>query len=193
MLKLSLFVAFFALGCPLVAAPAQEVLFKPKAVFPAQGGPAAKIAFLGDQSAVLVGGVGSVSLGGGLGLGVGSYSLSSELKLEKNGVVRDVGLSYVGILIENSFFQRRLFYFNLSSMLALGQAHSVARLPGAQRESSMFFLVEPGFNTMLNVTPELRVGLGVGYRMTAGADLNSTVGMPMHGFSTALTLYYGKL
>jgi hypothetical protein len=193
MQKLALFVAFFALGCPAWAAPAQEVLFKPKAVFPAQGGPAAKIAFIGDKSAVLVGGIGSVSLGGGLGLGVGSYSLSSELTVEKAGVVRDVGVSYVGALIENSFFQRRLFYFNLSSMLALGQAHSVARMAGAQQETAMFFLVEPGFNTMLNVTPELRVGLGVGYRMTAGADLNQSIGLPMHGFSAAFTLYYGKL
>lgn len=190
--KLALFIAFFALGCPVWASQDPEVLFKPKAVFPAQGGPAAKIAFLGDKSAVLAGGIGSVSLGS-LGLGVGSYSLASGLTVEKAGVVRDVGVSYAGVLIENNFFQRRLFYFNLSSMLALGQAHSVARLAGATEESAYFFLVEPGFNTMLNVTPELRLGVGVGYRMTAGADLNTSVGLPMHGFSTALTLYYGKL
>lgn len=191
--KFALFVAFFALGCPAWAAPDQEVLFKPKAVFPAQGGPAAKMAFMGDKSAVLVGGIGSVSLGGGLGLGVGSYSLASGLTVEKAGVIRDVGVSYGGVLIENSFFQRRLFYFNLSSMLALGQAHCVARQAGSTPETAWFFLVEPGFNTMLNVTPELRVGLGVGYRMTAGANLNDSIGLPMHGFSTALTLYYGKL
>lgn len=173
--------------------PQQEVLFNPKAVYPAQGGPAMKVAFFGDHVGLLVGGTGSLILGESVGLGLGGYSLSTELKSSFNGAVHDIGISYGGLVVENSFGSRRLFFFNLSTLMGPGQAHSVARMAGAQRQHVLFFLVEPELNWMLNVTRELRVGVGAGYRLTAGADVDKVLGLGLHGFSTKLTLYYGRL
>jgi hypothetical protein len=181
------------LAAPKAAPLTQEVLFEPKGAFPAQGGPAVKVGFFGDRVGLLVGGTGSLILGEGLGLGMGGYSLSSELTTEFDGAVHDVGLSYGGLIIENSFFERKLFYFNVSTMIGPGQAYAVARRAGSRREQVLFFLVEPELSCMLNVTRELRVGLGIGYRVSAGSDVGRIVGMDMNGFSSKFTLYYGRL
>jgi hypothetical protein len=193
-----LLAAFVSLNAGLGAAPksppdTQEVLFEPKSVFPTQGGPGVAVAFLGDKAAMMLGGIGSIELGHGLSIGVAGYSLSSELITDFGGAIHDVGASYYGLLVENSFFQRRLFYFKLSTLVGLGQASAVARQVGSHRNSATFFLAEPSFEWMVNVTREARVGLGIGYRLTAGADVAQTTGVGLQGFSAKATLYYGKL
>lgn len=170
-----------------------EVLFEPKSMFPAQGGPGLELAIFGNTAAILVGGIGSLDLGGGLGIGLAGYSLSTELTTTFNGAVHDVGLSYGGVVVENSFFQRKLFYFKVSTLMGPGQAYAVARQVGAQREHVIFFIAEPEIEWMLNVTREARIGFGLGYRLTAGASTSDVTGLNMQGFSARATLYYGKL
>lgn len=170
-----------------------EVLFEPKSMFPAQGGPGLELAIFGNTAAILVGGIGSLDLGGGLGIGLAGYSLSTELTTTFNGAVHDVGLSYGGVVVENSFFQRKLFYLKVSTLVGTGQAYAVARQVGSERDRALFFLAEPSFEWMLNVTREARIGLGLGYRLIAGANVADVTGIDMQGWSGKATLYYGKL
>jgi hypothetical protein len=194
----SLFLLFGLLGSLLGARlsadePGQEILFQPKQLFPAQGGPAVKYATFPAGRGVLVGGTGGVVLGRGFGLGFAGYSLATELLADVNNLKRDIGMSYGGLHIENSFLSRRLFYLNTAIIMGGGQSWSVTREAGAQREYATFFIAEPELNVMLNVTHEIRMGLGISYRATAGADLAFTLGSPLSGFAGTLTMYYGKL
>lgn len=170
-----------------------QILFEPKTQFPAQGGPAIKVAFLPTGTGLLVGGVGGVVLGDSVGVGLGGYSLSTEVRTERGGIPRDLGMSYGGLILENSFLAHRLFYLNMSIMAGPGQAYAITRDLSAEREVSTFFLVEPAVNFMLNVTRELRLGLGMSYRLTAGSDTNRVLNTDLTGFACTFTLLYGKL
>jgi hypothetical protein len=190
-LFLALFLAFFA--SLTRAEEATQILFQPKEIFPAQGGPAVKYASFPAGRGVLVGGTGGVVLGEHWGLGFAGYSLATELLADVDTFKRDIGMSYGGLRADYSFLSRRLFYVNVAALSGLGQSWSVTRQAGAQREYATFFIVEPELNLMLNVTREIRVGLGLSYRSTAGADLGFTLGSPLSGFAGTFTLLYGKL
>ena len=185
--------SLFAGSAQAAEESAQEILFTPKSAFPAQGGPAVKYATFPAGRGVLVGGTGGVVLGKSFGLGFAGYSLATELLADVGTLKRDIGMSYGGLHIEDSFFPQRLFYLNVAAIIGLGQSWSVTREAGAQREYAAFFICEPELNLMLNVTPEIRVGLGISYRATAGADLAPTLGSPLSGFAGTLTMFYGKL
>jgi hypothetical protein len=177
----------------LAASPTTQILFEPKTQFPAQGGPAFKVAFLNEGSAMLVGGRGEFMLGESLGIGVASYSLSSEMIPTYNNAKHDLGFSYGGVSVDDSFFPRRLFYFNTSCLVALGQASSASLVANAGRDHVDFLVLEPEISWMVNVTQELRVGLGFSWRILAGADVQSVVGVDLGGGAASLTLMYGKL
>lgn len=176
-----------------LAAETTDTLFQPPEFFPAQGGPAVKLAQLPSGTGVLVGGVGGLVLGKSLGVGFGGYSLANETWIMQGGAKRDIGFSYYGLIAENSFAARRLFYFNAGCLIGMGQAYAVTRALGAERAETRFFIVEPQLNWMLNVTRELRVGMGISYRATGGSDLEGVLGMELRGLGTTFTLLYGKL
>ncbi len=175
------------------AEEATQILFQPQKLYPAQGGPAVKYASFPAGRGVLVGGTGGVVLGEHWGLGFAGYSLATELLADVDTLKRDIGMSYGGLRADYSFLSRRLFYLNVATLTGIGQSWSVTRQSGAQREYATFFIVEPEVNLMLNVTQEIRVGLGISYRSTAGADLGFTLGSPLSGFAGTFTLLYGKL
>lgn len=187
----ALFLAFFA--CALRAEEPTQILFQPKKLYPAQGGPAVKLAYFPAGRGLLVGGWGDVVIGESYGIGAGGYSLATELLADVGGKKRDIGLSYGGLRLERNFLPYQLLYFNVATMIGPGQSWSVTRMEGAQREYATFFIIEPELNIMLNVTRELRLGLGLGYRATGGADLGFALGSPLNGFAGTFTLLYGKL
>jgi hypothetical protein len=180
-------------SAPADGTPTTQILFEPKTQFPAQGGPALKAAFLPIGTAFLVGGRGEFLLNGSLGLGVASYSLSTELMPTYNATRHDLGFSYGGFSIDDSFYPRRLFYFNVSCTVALGQASSLPVAANAGRDHVDFLLLEPELNWMVNVTQELRIGLGFSWRILNSANVKSVVGVDMGGGAASLTLMYGKI
>ncbi len=181
------------LGAPLRPDGGPETLFQPAQLFPAQGGPGVKTLFLTQGTATLVGGVGSLLLGQNLGLGFGGYSLASQLVIEVPGHKRDLGLSLGGVIVDYSLVPRKLFYLNVSTLTGIGQAFAVPRLTGADRLQANFYFIDPQFNLMLNVTREFRLGLGIGYLVTTGADLERVIGANLGGPNAQIVLYYGKL
>ena len=173
--------------------PTTQILFEPKTQFPAQGGPALKAAFLPIGTAFMVGGRGEFLLNDSLGLGVASYSLSTELMPTYSATRHDLGFSYGGITIDDSFFPRRLFYFNVSCTVALGQASSLPVSQNAGRDHVDFLMLEPEVNWMVNVTQELRIGLGFSWRILNTANVKDVVGVDMGGGAASFTLMYGKI
>jgi len=183
-------------GTPAAAAdntPTTQILFEPKTQFPAQGGPALKAAFLPIGTAFLVGGRGEFLLNESLGLGVASYSLSTEMMPTYSATRHDLGFSYGGVSVDDSFYPRRLFYFNVSCLVALGQASSLPLAANAGRDHVDFLMLEPEVNWMVNVTQELRIGLGFSWRVLNSQNVKSVVGVDMGGGAASLTLMYGKI
>lgn len=196
------FLAAFSLSAPLSAKdkpaktpePTQtQILFEPGPLYPAHGGPGIKVAFIQNNAAMLMGGRGGMLLSDSWGLGFGGYSLASELLVQSGGVTKDLGIGYFGVVVDHSFYSRRLFYLNVDLLVGIGQAWSVARMPTAHRDYVSFFVLEPELNWMLNVTREFRIGLGVSARMAVGNDIHSVLGTDLPGFAATLTLWYGKL
>lgn len=194
------FVPLVALCIALLSKAAQaadnkEILFHPgeKLSFPAQGGPAFKAAYFPAGAGTLVGGRGEVVLKGDWGLGFGSYALSSELLADQKGIKRDIGMSYGGLVLNYSFFGRKLLYLNVEALLGPGQAYAVSRLDGAKREYTNFWVTEPEISVMVNVTTDLRLGVGAGYRLTNSQGNDNILGSDMGGPSLSFTLMYGKI
>jgi hypothetical protein len=194
MLRRSLFYCLFALSGLAHAASAQgQVLFEPKDMFPAQGGPGVKTLFLPQGTALMMGGVGTLLVGNNTGLGAGGYSLADQFVIETQGQKRDLGLSYGGLILDYSIVPRQLFYLNFSAMGGIGQAYVIPRVTGSERIISNFVFVEPDFNIMLNVTRELRVAFGMGLFITGGADIAGSIGSGVSGANAQVVLFYGKL
>ncbi|MGH7441885.1 MAG: hypothetical protein ACREKE_04340 [bacterium] len=182
-----------ALALPLALCAADSsVLFEPSSQIPAEGGPGGEIAFFPGGTAFLSGGVGSVSIGHGVELGVGGYSLASEYVPSHDGVTYDVGYSYVGLLVDYTFFKRSLLSVNTSFLAGPAQGWSVARAAGADRVYSNFGQIEPSADLMLNVTHQLRLGLGVSWRFCAGSDLDGVLGTDLNGGAVSFLMLYGQ-
>jgi hypothetical protein len=189
-------IAFLAfLSCaPLTAEDkGSDILFEPSTQIPAQGGPGEKLAFFPGGSGTLSGGYGVLAVGDGVGLGVGGYSLSSEYVPVHDGIKHDLGYSYGGLVVDYSLYPQRLFYFNASIMVGPAQGWSVARSPGEDRVYVNFAQIEPGINIMLNVTHELRLGVGASWRLSAGADLDGLLGTDLDGGGVSVMMMYGKI
>lgn len=187
-----LYTALTALAASIYGADS-GILFEPATQIPAEGGPGAKLAFLPGGVALLDGGVGSISLKDGIGLGVGGYSLSSDYVPVHEGIKYDLGYTYGGILMDYSFYTKRLFYVNASMLAGPAQGWSVPRITGAGRVYVNFAQIEPSVNLMLNVTHELRIGLGASWRFCAGADLDGILGTNLEGGAVSLVMMYGRI
>lgn len=184
---------FLTANSALAWAGDSGILFEPATQIPAEGGPGGKIAFLPGGEALLDGGVGTVTLKDGIGLGLGGYSLVSEYVPIHDGIKSDLGFSYGGLLVNYSLYIHRLFYVTATVMAGPAQAWSVPRENGAERVYVNYFQAEPEIDFMLNVTHELRVGLGLGWRFCSGADLDGILGTRLDGGAASLVMMYGKI
>jgi hypothetical protein len=170
-----------------------QVLFVPKMQFPAQGGIAVKAAFLPMGTVFLVGGQGELMLDDSFGIGVASYSMDSELTPVLSGTKNDIGLTYGGIRVDDSFLPKRLFYLNTSLTLGIGQAWRLPRQDNAERRYATFGVIEPDMSIFLNATREARLGLSFGWRWYYGANVTDAMGVDLGGPSLMLSILYGKL
>ncbi len=177
---------------PSTASDSGQVLFQPSGQIPASGGPGGKIAFFPGGPAFLSGGVGAISIGHGFGLGLAGYSLASEYVPRHDGLLYDVGFSYLGVLAEYTFFRHSLLSVQTSFLAGPAQGWSVARAYGSARVYANFAQIEPEVDLMLNVTHQLRLGIGASWRFDAGSDLDAALGTDFGGGAVSLLMMYGQ-
>jgi hypothetical protein len=192
MLFFAALVFWECLGSKGLGAQDASVLFEPTSQIPASGGPAAKIAFFPSGNALLSGGTGAVSLGDGVGLGLGGYSLASDFVPVHETVKYDLGYSYGGVIVNYTYFPHKLWSVYASVLAGPAQGWSVARVQGADRIYANFVQIEPELDVMLNVTHELRLGLGVSWRFCGESDLSSRLGTDLGGGGVTITMLYGQ-
>ena len=67
----------------------------------------------------------------------------------------------------------------------------MTNVPGPQKP---LFLSGSAIETLMFWVPQSgRLGLGISYRITAGADNERTLGTDMGGYAATFTLMYGKI
>lgn len=71
---------------------------------------------------------------------------------------------YGGLTVDYTFFSDRLVHCSVNALLGGG------RVSPSDRDSSNVFVATPGVSVMVNLTKQIELGIGAGYRFVAGAD-----------------------
>jgi len=162
---------------------------------------------INDRDAVLVGGRGGWIVNHGITIGIGGYGFANQLNYKNfqvdNKVYDKVFLSggYGGLLVEPILFPFSPIHVAIPVIIGAGGAAYVNDYyygnPGNEWEyytidSSPFFVLEPGVEIEFNMVKFMRIGLGAYYRYTSGLDLVNTDEHALDGFSTGISLKFGK-
>jgi hypothetical protein len=121
---------------------------------------------IGSQFAGLAGVQIGPQLNETLYLGVGVYTLANSVK-GNNTPTNDLSafdLWYGGVTIDYTFFSDKLVHCSLNALIGGG------RVSPAGSGTSNVFVATPGASVMINLTKQIELGIGAGYRFVAGAD-----------------------
>jgi|GEM_PF-1388287 len=134
--------------------------------------PEAKLAGIESDSAGMVGGQLGISLNRALYVGYGYYRLASSVQVgdPKVGELGTSDLSYHGLDVNYTFMATKVVHG--SADLFVGWGDATVDYTDGDSEGSDLFLVEPGMSLLVNVTPQVELGLGVGYQFVNGSDID---------------------
>jgi hypothetical protein len=121
---------------------------------------------LGDDFAALLGVQAGPQLGRTFYIGAGYYALLNSVT--PNGEPSNLGAFdfwYAGLTLDYTFFSGRVVHGSVNALLGGGRA-----TPADSKAEADLFVVVPGVSLQVNVTPSLELGVGAGWRFTAGAD-----------------------
>ncbi|MBE0638560.1 MAG: hypothetical protein IH598_08570 [Bacteroidales bacterium] len=160
-----------------------------------------------DKDVILVGGRGGWIINHGIAIGLGGYGFANQIAyddLQIGGQTYDdyfLSGGYGGLLIEPILFPHQPVHVALPILIGGGGAAYVNNgwydYQGDDWDyytidSSPFFVVEPGIEIEFNMVKFMRIGLGAYYRYTSGLNLVKTDEHVLDGFSTGLSLKFGK-
>ncbi|RMH69737.1 MAG: hypothetical protein D6675_11880 [Gemmatimonadetes bacterium] len=183
--------------CVILAAPGlareRSIFGASRTVIGGFGGPVLKITDINGDIGALVGGRGGWILNHSLTLGAGGYLLASDLDLtpkvaplDEVPIPEQLKFGYGGFEMGYVIRPKELVHFSFNTLLGAGNVR-------LENFEDNFFVVEPALNMEINVTPNMRLGMGLSYRLVNGvddnvwvndADLTNTVGV--------ITLKFGK-
>ncbi len=98
--------------------------------------------------------------------GLGYYALVNNVKGE-NSPTNDMSAFdfwYAGVTVDYTLFSDKLIHCSLNALVGGG------RVSSSNSDSSNVFVATPGLSVMLNLTKQIELGIGAGYRFVAGAD-----------------------
>ncbi len=153
-------------------------------------GPVAKFTQVNGESGFVAGGRGAWIINGNYMLGLGAYGLTHNIKANRvsSGVRPDMTMKYGGVELEYVIDPEGLIHFSVYTLLGMGSVEfDYANVDGDDN----FFVVEPAVNVLVNLTTFSRIGLGVGYRIASGVDLDGLEDSDLGGFAATLTLKLG--
>ena len=196
-----LFILLSLTATPLIAQN-QETLISGSISSGGFGGPVIKFTSINGTSSVLTGGRGGWIMrfpsDNSFVLGGGGYGLVTDIPL--NNVTYAgiqplyLNLGYGGLDLEYVHHSGKLIHFTIETMIGAGTVSYSQRDHEHLRDAprSSFFLFEPSINLIINITPFFRLGGGIGYRLTSGANLPGTSDKQLSGLAGILTLKFGK-
>ena len=179
------------------------------------GGMSVNYSQLGGRDALLVGARGAWIINHGIGIGIGGYGITNDIRSDLYGDGSQFQLAggYGGLLIEPIIAAKSPVHVSLPVIIGAGgiaYVYSPWASAGSQYENAYtldadaFFVVEPGVELELNMVRFFRISLGAYYRYTSdvaltyykyaidGAHELVTENPDLKGFSFGLTLKFGK-
>jgi len=196
------------LSTPLLAAPPDSTSTV-KTIFGNEpftsggfGAPVLKVTAIDGQTALFVGGRGGWVINRTFVIGGGGYGLVTHTPIAGlNGTSLQVG--YGGGELEYILTSDEAIHASFMMLIGAGGAHmGVDSLNGGMNgwgrghlASTTFFVLEPQVNVEINLTRWFRIGAGVSYRYTNGADMTvqqATINdASLRGVAGVLTLKFG--
>lgn len=177
-----------------------ETLIRGEVAHGGFGGLVLKLTEMDGEMALLMGGRGgwiiNLSDGHAVVLGGGGYGLVSDVRAEGLRSARGrplyLNLGYGGFSFEYVNRTNRLLHVSAELLIGAGGTNYRDRNYDEFDNAEAFFVLEPGVNGMLNVTPYFRMGAGVSYRLIQGTDLEAFSDTDLSGFSGVLTFKFGR-
>ena len=217
MRRLAAFVVVLLVGVPALAQ--DEALFpRDETLFPEEfksgyfGGPILKATYMHDEFGLLVGVRGGWIVNRKFVLGASAHYLVNSIGIETTvpdtvalvDTTFDMMLIYGGPEFEYISGSHKLIHYTFTTLIGAGvidykdfdclvcDEEENADLYN-DLDADIFFIVEPSVNIMLNVTPMLRIGLGMSYRYVQDVELKGVRDEDLMGLSAVLTLKIGRL
>lgn len=161
------------------------------------GGPVLKVGSFNGEAAILVGGRGGWIINHSFIIGGGGYGLANNVKAKVLGPYgeRYLNFGYGGLELEYVSNPDRLINYSFQTLIGaggLGWRDEDIHTGMSNSDSDTFFIVEPGINATLNVTPYFRISGGVSYRYVSGVQSPASSNADLSGPSGVLTFRFGK-
>lgn len=198
----NIFFAFALFLCTAVEAQEQTLLGETEIEHGGYGGPVIKAATINNEPAILVGGRGGWIINHVFSIGLAGYGLANNIPANTVGPFgrKYLELGYGGLDLEFIANSDDLIHFSIHTLVGGGSAgfRSVWDDNNWHAEYNMgyqhdpFFIVEPGINLDLNVTPWVRTSVGAGYRYVTGLSSAAATNSDIRGGSGMLTFRFGK-
>ena len=98
--------------------------------------------------------------------GLGVYGLVNNVKGSDTPTndLSALDFWYAGLTVDYTFFSDKLVHCSLNALIGGG------RVRPADADASNVFVATPGASVMINLTKQIELGLGAGWRFVAGAD-----------------------
>jgi len=152
------------------------------------GGPELKVTQINGEWGLAVGGRGGWIINSSLSLGGGGYGVVTKHNVDynysqdQNADIR-LNVGWGGAFIEYINSSNKVIHFTVNSLIGAGGASYILYEDSNRwddyntlKESSAFFVIEPGFTTDINLFKFFRISLGASYRFVSGLELFNTDG-----------------
>lgn len=161
------------------------------------GGPLVQVTEINGETGVLVGGQGGWIINHQLVIGGKGYGLANTINVEG---ADDMKLEFGagGFMLEYIMNPSKLVHFSVHSMIGAGGVRYVDkdydRHHDYDSDSSddAFFIAEPGFSLVLNVTDFMRIGAGATYRYISGVNYETLTNSDLSGVSGQVVIKFSS-
>jgi hypothetical protein len=133
--------------------------------------PEAKVTSIGEDTTGIGGVQVGTSLGRSLYIGLGYNALLGSVDIGEPQVAEmgAMDLWYTGFCINYTLDPSRLVHLAFDVFVGGGAAS--VEVAGGGSDRSSLFVVEPGAAVLLNLAPDVELGLSAGYRVVSGVSL----------------------
>ena len=170
------------------------------------GGISVNYTQIDGKEAVLVGARGAWVINHGVAIGLGGYGFANDMSYNKtiNDITDRYTLAggYGGLLIEPIIGAKWPVHVSIPVLIGAGGVAYVNQYWKTYDDpyyhdyhpddADAFFVIEPGIEIELNMVKFMRLAIGGYYRYTSDLDLADTKSDLLNGFSTGVTLKFGK-
>jgi hypothetical protein len=164
------------------------------------GGPVLKATVFNDELGLMVGGRGGWIINHAFVIGGGGYGLTTNIDAPIFDYYLNVG--YGGGIVEYIVLSDKLIHLSVNTLIGGGGVDYRDSNWNdfdwdwddnrGRHDADSFFVMEPGVDLMLNVSPVFRIGMGISYRYIYGIDLRGLSDSNMSGLSATFTFKFGK-